>query len=423
MDPTTLDSRIRHEQQLIGCALVGGEDIRSEVAWLQPDSFHDDLWGKWWARYVAGEDGWNVAAEIGGEFYTDSVQWMADVVSQYSARTHAVQVARLAQMARRTEKVARLGQASVTGDYATYQSILQELAAEMPPAQVQVRTALDVGAAFLDVIDSPFRVIQTCIPPLDRAIAGGLERQTQSILAARPSMGKSALAFQIARNVAMREPVLFVSLEMDEINLWARAACGAAGLTWARVKANEANRSEKDRLREVTFNLMNAYGDRLMIHDEAATTESIWEMAVSRRPALVIVDHIRFIGDDSGENENKRLGRISGRMKQMAKRLDCHVMLLAQLNRKGEAEGEERPQLQHLRDSGEIEENADLVLMPWRESYNDPRKERDGKSRTEVWVRKARDGVRNAKVCLVYDLKQQWFDEPTEEEWPARERA
>ena len=424
LEDQLLDKRISHEQALIGCAIIGRDEVRQECGWLKPDSFHDQPNRTFWQRFQAGDEPLAAAVEVGMPYYVKAIGWARDCEASYVAPTHAHEVARLAHVNRQMERIAQLAKAAALGDYATYQRLVQELASETPATERKVRTAQEVGLSFLELIQHGARVIPTYIPPIDRAISGGLERQTLCVLAARPSMGKSGLAFQVARNVAQSGgKALFVSLEMSEANLWARAACGEAGTTWARIKGGLANATEQQAVARKTFELMERYGPRLMIHDQDATTETIWEMTATERPDVVIVDHLRNVGDRDGDNENKRLGLISQRLKRMAVRLDCNVLLLAQLNRNPEHRSDQRPQLSELRDSGEIEENADLVLMPYRDGYYNPQREQGTRSRTEVWVRKARDGQLNLKICLMYDLCGQWFDEPTEKEWPMMERV
>ena len=148
--------------------------------------------------------------------------------------------------------MAALTQATARGDTKQAAALLAQLQ-ESQPKQAQpaaVRDMSDAGESFLRILETENRSILTGIPVLDNA-TGGLERQSQTMLAAPPSTGKSALAFQIARNVAASgKKALFVSLEMAEANLFARAACGVAGVTWQDVKRGNLSPAQKDKLRE-----------------------------------------------------------------------------------------------------------------------------------------------------------------------------
>ena len=130
---------------------------------------------------------------------------------------------------------------------------------------------------FLDLLDNlEGRSIYTYIPQIDSAL-GGLERQTLSVLGARPSMGKSTLAWQIARNVAaagLRS--MFFSLEMSTPALWAKAACGACGFRWRSFRAGTATPDMRRRVIEKAGGLMASYQDRILVDDNPNNTETIW---------------------------------------------------------------------------------------------------------------------------------------------------
>lgn len=274
-------------------------------------------------------------------------------------------------------------------------------------------SALDGINNFLTLLDNlHLRSIRTYIPRLDEAI-GGIERQSLTILAARPSMGKSTLAFQIARNIANAGgKVLFYSLEMSEAALWAKAICGSAHERWKDIRAMALDGRIPDplfeRLSDHAARFINEYGDRILIDDGVNTTATLIPGIDKHRPDLVVVDHLRLLGD-RGESETKRLGEISKKLKDIAKDFNCAVLCLAQLNRGVEARENKRPELSDLRDSGEIEENADVVLMLYRQDYYDTPGERPPNSLTEVLIRKFRDDIANRRILLNYNTSEQWF--------------
>ena len=131
-------------------------------------------------------------------------------------------------------------------------------------------------------------------------------------------------------------------------------------------------------------------------------------MAVNK-PDLIIVDHLRYV-KDKGENENKRQGAICEGLHDLAKAYDIPVLLLVQLNRDVEKLADKRPQMKDLRDSGEIEETADNILMLYRESYYKPPDVPTAKDLTELWIRKFRNGPAGGKVELMFDKASEWFD-------------
>lgn len=272
--------------------------------------------------------------------------------------------------------------------------------------------AYGAAMAFLDLLDHlEGRSVPTYIPKLDDAL-GGIERQTLTVLAARPSMGKSTLAWQIARNVATAGlKAYFFSLEMSAPSLWAKAACGMTGVRWKDVRSQNVTDEQLEMVINASNDLMNRYADNLLLDDGTNTSETIWAQVERHRPDLVVIDHLRLIADP-GENETKRLGVVSQRLKDMSKSFNTAVLCLAQLNRGVEAQTDKRPTLADLRDSGQIEENADVVLMLYRDDYYTTENAGNRYSMTEVLVRKFRDDIKNQRVKLAFDTRTQWFETP-----------
>ena len=124
---------------------------------------------------------------------------------------------------------------------------------------------------------------------------------------------------------------------------------------------------EENKLLSESDKLMSQLQDKFYVIDSPSDTDRIWQIAASEKPDLIVVDHLRLVRDE-GTKEVKRQGWITERLHDLSKAQDCHVMILAQLNRAVEQRSgqEKRPVLSDLRDSGEIEENADLVMMLYR---------------------------------------------------------
>jgi KaiC/GvpD/RAD55 family RecA-like ATPase len=273
--------------------------------------------------------------------------------------------------------------------------------------------AYGVSMAFLDLLDNlEGRSVPTHIVKMDEAL-GGIERQTLTILAARPSMGKTTLAWQIARNVAASgQRAYFFSLEMSATSLWAKAACGALGIRWKDVRSGAVTDEQITMIIDMSVELMNRYAENLLIDDGTNTSETIWTQVERYKPDLVVIDHLRLVADHH-DKEDKRLGIITQRLKDMAKGFNAAVICLAQLNRQVESQTEKRPTLGDLRDSGQIEENADVVLMMYRDDYYNDEQTGGRYSLTEVLVRKFRDDIMNQRIKLAFDKRHQWFDDPT----------
>lgn len=412
---TASEKRRKLERELIGSLAGNCADTIEAAGWFDADLFlhpgFADLWRWTMAAHPDGPAFWRQTSDLG--IRDEVLNAMTDTLTWAYGEHIAREIVQLAWLDRANSNVAELTQATAKGDTKRAAALLAQLQ-ESQPKQAQpaaVRDMSDAGESFLHILESENRSIMTGIPVLDIA-TGGLERQNQTILAAPPSTGKSALAFQIARNVAASgKKALFISLEMAEANLFARAACGIAGVTWQDVKRGNLSPAQKDKLRESASDLMFTFGRRLLIHDQTCDTGVLWQMVAAQRPDVVIVDHIRFLTDDHGENENKRLGWLSKQLRDIAKQFDCHVLVLAQLSRSRKERSDKRPILTDLRDSGELEENSDNVWMLYVPVDNTATITNRNKVECEVWIRKARDGVRDACVYLNFDRRQQWFEE------------
>jgi replicative DNA helicase len=407
------EQRRKLERELIGSLAGNCADTIESAGWFDADLFlhpgYADLWRWTVAAHPDSADFWRKASDLS---IRDTVlDAMTETLSWSYGEHLAREIVQLAWLDRANSNVAALTQATARGDTKQAAALLAQLQ-ESQPKQAQplaVRDMSDAGESFLRILETENRSILTGIPVLDNA-TGGLERQSQTILAAPPSTGKSALSFQIARNVAASgKKALFVSLEMAEANLFARAACGVAGVTWQDVKRGNLSPAQRDRVRDAASELMFTFGRRLLIHDQTCDTPGLWQMVAAQRPDVVVVDHIRFLTDDHGENENKRLGWLSKQLRDIAKQFDCHVLVLAQLSRSSKERSDKRPILTDLRDSGELEENADNVWMLYVPVDNTTTLTNRNTVECEVWIRKARDGVRDACVYLDFDRRQQWF--------------
>jgi len=240
--------------------------------------------------------------------------------------------------------------------------------------------------------------VETGFTELD-TLCGGLHDGELIILAARPSMGKTALAMNIAEHVAIanRQPVLFVSLEMASAELADRLLCSAARVNGHRLRNGTISQEDRRRLVQKASEISAA---PLFIDDTPGRT--LAEIgAVARRVqrkhglALVVIDYLQLIEPDNPRDpRQEQVARIARRLKGLARQLNKPVLCLAQLNRQAEASRDNRPRLNHLRESGAIEQDADVVMFVHREEYyqtSDEDKERV-KGQAEIIVAKQRNG-------------------------------
>nr|YP_002049024.1 DnaB helicase:RecA bacterial DNA recombination protein [Paulinella chromatophora]ACB42814.1 DnaB helicase:RecA bacterial DNA recombination protein [Paulinella chromatophora] len=228
------------------------------------------------------------------------------------------------------------------------------------------------------------------------AITQGLQRSDLIIVAGRPAMGKTSIVLNIAKNVAQLHqlPVCIFSLEMSKEQLTYRLLSMEIGIESGRLKTGRLISDEWPLLGTGINNLSNL---SLFIDDKP--NPSILEMrSLCRRLmaeqgkelGLIVIDYLQLMEGSTPENRVQELSRITRGLKGMARELNVPVIALSQLSRGVESRTNKRPVLSDLRESGSIEQDADLVLMIYRDEYYDPATPDQGI--TEVIVTKHRNG-------------------------------
>lgn len=217
--------------------------------------------------------------------------------------------------------------------------------------------------------------VETHFTELDRMM-GGFHANELLILAARPSMGKTALAMNIAENVVHlgKAPTLFISLEMSQLELCDRLLCSAARVNGHKMRNGTISNEDRAKLVEKAGELANA---PLYVDDSPTRTVSEIASAARRiqrthdgRLGLIIIDYLQLIEPDNPRDpRQEQVAKIARRLKGLARDLKVPVLCLAQLNRQAEGSSDHRPKLSHLRESGAIEQDADVVMFIHREEY------------------------------------------------------
>jgi len=240
--------------------------------------------------------------------------------------------------------------------------------------------------------------VPTGFVDLDRMTAG-LQPGDLVIVAGRPSMGKTAFALNIAEHVALhptvKMPVAIFSMEMSASQLAMRMLSSMAKVDQTKLRTGRLNDEEWGKLTDEIARLNEA-----KIHvDETAALNSLELRARARRMkreygklGLVVVDYLQLMSASShGENRATEISEISRSLKALAKELDVPVIALSQLSRAVEQRNDRRPLMSDLRESGAIEQDADVILFIYREEVYAPDKE-EAKGRAEVIIGKQRNG-------------------------------
>ena len=244
----------------------------------------------------------------------------------------------------------------------------------------------DVLSDTLDYAEKAFKkssdvaVLKTALSDLDKKI-GGLHKSDLIIIAGRPSMGKTAFATNIASNICMdklnlkkKNNVLFFSLEMSSEQLATRLLSEMSKIPSEKIRTGSISKMDFENLLKSSEKIKNL---SLFIDDSPALTLSAIRSRSRRLKRkdgldLIIIDYLQLISSESrnlNDNRVKEISEITRGLKAIAKELNIPVIALSQLSRKVEDREEKRPQLADLRESGSIEQDADLVVFLYREEY------------------------------------------------------
>ncbi|MBN1794980.1 MAG: replicative DNA helicase [Candidatus Omnitrophica bacterium] len=261
-------------------------------------------------------------------------------------------------------------------------------------------------------------------------MTAGLQPSDLIVIAGRPSMGKSALACSIVEHLGVIEkiPVAIFSLEMSREQLVQRLLCSHARVDAHKVRTGFLSQSDWPKLTNAAGKLSEA---PIFIDDSPAI--SVLELRAKARRLksrhdvrLLVVDYLQLMRGVSGENRQQEISEISRSLKGLARELNVPVIAISQLSRAVENRPGRRPQISDLRESGAIEQDADVVVLLFREEYYDPTP--DNKGVAEVIIGKQRNGpVGTVKLMFVKEITRfenlSFREEGTEETEPIEEAA
>ncbi|MBD2577667.1 replicative DNA helicase [Oscillatoria sp. FACHB-1406] len=227
------------------------------------------------------------------------------------------------------------------------------------------------------------------------AMTGGFQRSDLIIIAGRPSMGKTAFGLCIAANIAKIHnlPVAIFSLEMSQEQLAQRLLASEAGIESNRLRSGRLSQNELEPLGEAIGTLSEW---PIFIDDSAMLTVMEMRSQVRRLQAeqggqlgLVLLDYLQLM-EGGGDNRVQELSKITRSLKAMAREVNAPVIALSQLSRGVEARNNKRPMMSDLRESGSIEQDADIAIMLYRDSYYNP--DSPDRNIAEVIIAKHRNG-------------------------------
>ena len=252
--------------------------------------------------------------------------------------------------------------------------------------------------------------ISTNFKDLDSKLNGGLNQSDLIIIAARPSMGKTALSLEIIQNAAIKHKknVGVISLEMSKEQIVERMLCSQLAVDSWKLHKGKLEESDFERMGTVLDQLSSA---SIFIDDSMGN--SISELRAKARRLqmeygldLIIVDYLQLMTGQNPQNRVQEISEISRSLKELARELHIPIIAISQLSRSVENRPDKRPILSDLRDSGAIEQDADVVMMLYRDDYYN--EETENPNELEVNIIKHRNGP-IGRVSVFFDRSKMQF--------------
>lgn len=282
---------------------------------------------------------------------------------------------------------------------------------------INIRDILDEAFDRIDQLHheaGSLRGVATGFTQLDNML-GGLQKSDLVVLAARPSVGKTSLALDIARNVGLKTklPVGIFSLEMSKEQLVDRLLVSQADIDLWKMRTG---RLKDDEDFQRIGHAMGLLAEAPIYIDDSATSNIMEIRTKARRLqsehkglGLIVIDYLQLMESRTGENRTQEISEITRGLKSIARELNVPVLALSQLSRAVEQERPPIPKLAHLRESGSIEQDADVVLFIYRPAVYDPDIEAEKKNLAEIIIAKHRNGP-TGRVRLSFVERRASFD-------------
>jgi replicative DNA helicase len=416
------------EQAVLGAMLLSSQAVSEAAEWLEPDDFyrasHQTIFGAMRDLYEQGQpvDLITLTAALqsteGSLDKAGGVEYLATLAQSIPTALHIEHYATIVREKALLRKVIDAATEIANDGYRQDKPATDVLAdAERRILELSQHRKLRDFTHISDVLLTTSERIEqlyanegniigvpTGYTDLDK-MTNGFQRSDLIIVAARPSVGKTAFALNIAQNVAVRAamPVAIFSLEMSKDQLVQRMLSAEGFIDGHKLRSGALEEDDWPKLSMAMSSLGNS---PVYIDDSPGIT--IPEMRSKLRRlktqvglGFVVIDYLQLVHGrrSSGENRQQEISEISRNLKQLARELEVPVMALAQLSRSVEQRQDKRPMLSDIRESGSIEQDADIVAFLYRDDYYDPESER--KNVVEILIAKQRNGP-TGKVELAF---------------------
>lgn len=382
------------EEAVLGALLLDCRLVPEISTILQPDTFYKEQNGRVFnailKMYKRGEKAIDIltvtqelkALEelefVGGAYY------ISQLTNRVASAAHIETHARYVQQMFLLREIIRLGTQAISQAYEANGDpfdIIADLQKETSNLTSFVTNKIKhVGDIFNDVLDDINQVLEHGLPTgvlsgfknVDEQ-TGGWQNGNLIFLAARPGMGKTALALEIAKHPALvlKKPVVIFSIEMSAKELVGRLAASESQIISTEIIQKKINRHQ---LQTMGARCHELVGCPIYIDDTPALKFSdlkakAKKMKQEKKIELIVIDYLQLMHGEAGGNREQEISFLTRNLKALAKELDLPIIALSQLSRKVEERPGKRPQLQDLRESGSIEQDGDIIVFIFRPEY------------------------------------------------------
>lgn len=423
------------EQSLLGSVLIDRDTLDRVADIITPEDFyktsHKKIYDAMLDLYMHHEPVdvlslTNRLEEKGELEGVGGATYLAELVNTVPSSSHAVMYARIVQKKKMLRDLITAAQ-NITEDAfsdtedvdglldGAEQQILAVAQRSLRQEFKPVKAALETAFERLERLHKGgvLRGVPTGFADLDDRL-GGLQQSDLIILAARPSLGKTSLAMDIARNVAIKEklPVGFFSLEMSIDSLVDRLISVEAHIDSWKLRTGRLSSGGADNDFERIQHALGILSDAPMYIDDAASPTIIQIRTMARRLqverglALIVVDYLQLIHNPNAESMVQQITEVSRSLKSLARELRVPVLAVSQLSRAVESRPDQIPRLSDLRESGSIEQDADVVMFIHRPDKL--KADSDKKNIAKIIIAKHRNGP-TGEIELYFDEKETSF--------------
>ena len=415
-----MNTDIMAEKAIIGACLL--DSSMAKQLNLSVDDFTTECKDAWESiQSLIGKgvviDLLTVARELYKKDSNVKPSMLGEYVSSVAIASHAPHYADILKQCSMSRMLVKAGEQITDFGYANKedslekaQKVVNEMSRQLPKDRIYTpREIAEQAEKRYNELTKVGAGLSTYLERLD-GLTGGIHKGSYWLLAARTSVGKTTLGLQLATDIAQTNPVLFISLEMLLDSITDKRIAGISGKPARLVM--KGNYSE-DTLDKITLALGEIADTQLYVTEGVATTLQIRRyiekfIASYGEPACIFIDYLQLVADQ-GKSRYEVVTNISRELSNMAKEYKIPIIALSQLSRGTEVRSNKRPELQDLRESGALEQDADIIIFLYRSSYYTRNMEDDS---AEIIVAKNRLSGSTGSINMRYDRgKERYYEE------------